>query len=172
MPREMWRDIAEYEGYYQVSNLGQVKSLDRVIAHRHGTSKRKGRILRPSLLHARHLMVVLSKDGIKTTRYVHQLVAAAWIGPCPAGMEVCHGPNGQLNNSVSNLRYDTRNSNMLDKRRDGTHSGRPVRRSDGVEFINMRVAAEESGCDNRDICKVCQGKRKTTGGYEWEYIDV
>lgn len=55
-------------------------------------------------------------------------------------------------------------------RRDGTHTGRPVRRSDGIEFISMSVAAEETGCWCQHIWKVCNGRLKTTGGYGWEYL--
>lgn len=132
-------------------------------------SENKGRILRPGLSSS-HLTVVLCKNGIRTTVCVHRLVAEVWLGSCPAGMEVCHGPNGQLDNSVSNLRWDTRTNNNLDKRRDGTHGGRCVKRSDGVEFINMQVAAEETSCNSTHISKVCKGERKTTGGYGWEYI--
>lgn len=172
MPSEMWRDIADYENYYQVSDLDRVRSLDRIVPDpRGGTRKLKRKILRPRSNGSR-LMIDLHKDGITTTMYVHRLVAAAWIGPCPDGMEVCHGPNGQLDNSVYNLRYDTRTNNHIDKRRDGTHRGRPVRRGDGVEFINMHIAAEESGCTCSNICQVCKGKRKSTGGFGWEYIDV
>ncbi len=167
---EQWRDVVGYKGLYQVSDLGRIKSLDRVVPHaRFGTMKLKGRIRRPGLV-GPHLAISLCKGGIQTTVLVHRVVAAAWIGPCPDGMEVCHGPNGQRDNSVSNLRYGTRSDNGLDRRRDGTHGGRCVRRSDGVEFINMHVAAEESGCHDKNIGAVCKGRAKTAGGYGWEYI--
>lgn len=156
--------MIDFEGLYQASNLGWVRSLDRIVRHRLGvTQLRKGRILRfvPSGPNRSYLAVSLSKDGVVTKVLVHRLVAAAWIGPCPDGQEVCHGPNGQRDNSVSNLSYGTRSDNKLDKRRDGTHGGRPIRRSDGVDFINMHVAAEETGCNDGNICAVCKGRRKT-----------
>ena len=153
-----------------MSDLGRVRSMDRIVADkRTGTAKLKGRIMQPGR-RGSHLAVGLSKGGIKTTIRIHRLVAAAWIGPCPDGLEVCHGPNGQMDNSVGNLRYDTHSNNGLDKRRDGTHRGRCVRRSDSVEFINLHVAAEESGCHYTNIWLVCNNKRKTAGGYGWEYI--
>ena len=117
-----------------------------------------------------HLGIHLSKNGVERIIRVHQLVATAWIGPCPEGQQVRHGPNGVTDNSVSNLCYGTPSEDGFDKRRDGTHGGRAVRRSDGIEFINMRVAAEEIGCKYQNIWRVCNGKRKTTGGYGWEYI--
>lgn len=166
---EQWRDVVGFEGLYQVSNLGRVKSLDRIVPHPTGGPKKlKGRVLRTTLSGMR-LAVTLWKGGIGTVIQVHRIVAKVWLGPCPDGMEVCHGLNGHLDNSVSNLRYDTHTNNLLDRRRDGTHSGRCVKRSDGVEFINMHVAAEESGCHSSSICEVCRGKRKSAGGYGWEY---
>jgi len=171
---EQWRDIEGYEGLYQVSDLGRVRSLDRVVPHaRFGTMRLKGRIV--SLVphnQSGYFISRLHKEGVERTFYVHRLVAAAWIGPCPNGKQVRHGTNGHLDNSTSNLSYGTRSQNELDKRRDGTHGGRRVVRGDGIEFINMHAAAEESGCSASNICKVCNGRRKSAGGYSWRYADT
>lgn len=143
---ERWRKVIGYEESYEVSSLGKVRSVDRILPHsRYGTWKLNGRILH-TILSGGYLAVNLSKEG--TSRYIriHRLVAAAWIGPCPEGQQVRHGPNGKLDNSISNLCYGTPSEDGLDKRRDGTHIGKAVRRSDGVEFISMTVAAEETGC--------------------------
>lgn len=170
--KEQWRDVIDFEGSYEVSNLGRVRSLDRVVYHpRSGTMKLKGRVLRSPPDKDGHLIVGLHEGGVRCTRQVHQLVMATWIGPCPEGQEVCHGPKGVSDNSVGNLSYGTRGENCLDKRRDGTHGGRAVRRSDGKEFINMQIAAEETGCRFQSIWRVCKGNRKTTGGYGWEFIE-
>ncbi len=173
MPRkEQWKWVVGYKGYYQISNLGRVRSVDRVVCHKYGgLAKRKGQIrsLTTSDKYD-HLAVSLWAGGVRQTNKVHKLVAAAFIGPCPKGMEVCHGPNGVSDNSVGNLLYGTRSENGLDMRRDGTHNGRAVRRSDGVEFISMMVAAEETDCHPQNICQVCKGKQNTTGGFGWEYI--
>lgn len=170
--KENWRDIAGYEGYYQVSNLGRVRSLDRVIIDVLGrTRKLKGLILSTTPRgRVGHLSLDLCRNSILYKKTVHQLVAETWIGPCPNGQQVRHGPNGVTDNSVSNLCYGTSSQDGFDMRRDGTHTGRPVRRSDGVEFINMAVAAEETGCSPRNIWSVCNKRRKTTGGFSWEYI--
>lgn len=169
---EQWRDVIGYEGYYQVSNLGRVRSVDRVVRHsRGGTRKLKGKILRLSPMDGGgHLAVHLCKKGTRLDIGVHRLVAAAWIGPRPIGQQVRHGSNGVSDNSVSNLCYGSCQEDCLDKRRDGTHGGKAVRRSDGEVFINMRVAAEESGCRHQNIWAVCNGINKTTGGYGWGYI--
>lgn len=108
-----WRSVADYEGLYEVSDIGQVRSLPRKYC--------TGRILKPYLLPRGYLKVFLSKNGEETSRYVHHLVAEAFIGQRPAGMEVCHGPNGLSDNSVNNLYYGTHVSNNVeDKVRDGT----------------------------------------------------
>jgi len=168
--KEQWRDVVGYSGYYQVSNLGRVRSVDRVIKHQYsGTLRLKGQELQ-QCLRGSYLAVGLCRGGITRTIRVHQLVATAWIKPNSSGQKVRHGVNGKLDNSVTNLSYGSLSDNQLDRRRDGTHRGKPVRRSDGVEFINMQVAAEESNCRANSICSVCKGKHKTTGGYGWEYI--
>ena len=169
---ERWKWVFGYEGYYEVSELGRIRSVDRVVpCKRNGSKKLKGRTLKgnPSDRYG-HLTVSLWKNKVEWKIHVHRLVALAWLGPCPPNQEVRHGPNGVADNSVGNLSYGTRCENNLDMRRDGTHTGKAVRRSDGVEFVNMCVAAEESGCACQSICAVCRGKCKSAGGYGWEYV--
>ena len=169
---EKWKDVIGYEGYYQVSNLGRVRSVDRIVRHsKNSTMKQKGRIL--SLTprgKCNHLLATLHKDGHRWTASVHRLVLASFVGPCPEGKECLHGPAGVADNSVSNLKWGTSSENHYDMhRRDCTHNGVPVVCSDGREFINMAIAAEESGCNYNNIWKCCNGRRKTTGGYSWKY---
>lgn len=166
---EKWKWIIE--DYYQASNMGRVRSVDRVVRHyRGGTLRLKSRIMQLTPDKDGYLTVCLQKYGVRQVRKVHKLVAEAFIGPCPEGQQVCHNSKTVTDNSVGNLRYDTAKNNNLQRRKDGTHCGRAIRRSDGVEFINMHVAAEDSDCDSSDICKVCKGRRKTTGGFGWKYI--
>jgi len=169
---ERWKDVIGYEGCYQVSNEGRVRSIDRLVRHHRGGVRRmKGRLLSTHPRNQQgHLAMGLYKEGQRRTLYVHQLVARAWIGPCPYGQQVRHGPNGMLDNSVSNLCYGTPQEDAQDKWRDGTHRSKPVRRSDGKVFRSMVAAAKASGCRDQHICAVCKGKQKTTGGYGWEYI--
>lgn len=170
---EQWKDVVGYEGYYQVSNLGRVRSVDRVVRHGtgQGVRKLKGRLLRPGVSTSGHLLVVLCKHGIEHTFKVHKLVALTWLDSRPQGYVIRHGVNGVLDNSILNLCYGTRIEDGRDRRRDKTHCGQPVKRSDGTEFINMRVAAELSHCCYSNIWKVCNGKRNTAGGYGWEYVE-
>lgn len=163
---EKWKDIEGYEGAYQVSDLGRVRSLPREAKHpTHGTCQLKGRVLKHFFNNFGYHQVGLSGR----TFNVHKLVAEAFLGRRPEGHEVRHGPAGLGDNSVDNLSYGTRQQNALDQRRDGTHGGSPVIRSDGVRFINISVAAEESGTYHSNICKACTGQRNTAGGYSWTY---
>lgn len=114
---EEWRAIAGYEGIYEVSDQGRVRSLDRIGADgRRWTSK----LLKLGQYPSGHLYVGLFRDGKQKIFQVHRLVLEAFVGPCPEGMECCHGEGGPGDNRRENLRWDTHSSNMRDRRRDGT----------------------------------------------------
>jgi len=114
-PVERWLPVVGYEGLYEVSGLGRVRSL-----------RPSFRIRDPSGLLSqsrgtRHLLVALRRDGQQRQFGVHRLVARAFFGPCPAGQEVRHGSGGAHDNRIVNLCYGTHQQNMgPDKLRDGT----------------------------------------------------
>lgn len=172
---EIWREIPGYERLYEVSDQGRVRSLDRLVTCGYGSQRRARGRLRKLVSATRkdtvaYLTITLSKDGRTVLRYVHRLVAAAFLGQCPAGLEVCHGPLGTLNNSVANLRYGTHGSNELDKQRDGTSRCRPVRNSNGEIFSSLTAAASATRCPLSKIWEVCNGRRHTTQHLKWEYV--
>ncbi|MCC8103685.1 MAG: HNH endonuclease [Clostridiales bacterium] len=115
---EIWKDIPGYEGEYQVSDMGRVKSLDRKIVQRSrwGTDFERtitGRILRPGQFCKNgHVSVVLKHGGIG--KPVHQLVMRAFVGEPPEGMEVRHINGNPKDNRLENLCYGTRTENILD----------------------------------------------------------
>lgn len=120
---EIWKDIPGYEGSYQASSLGRIRSVDRCITQksRYGlpvTRKLKGRVLRPSgSKKDPHLFVALGHGKNGST--VHSLVAATFLGPCPPGCEVRHLDGDPLNNRIDNLAYGNRSENILDVYRVG-----------------------------------------------------
>jgi hypothetical protein len=114
-----WRAVVGYEGLYEVSNTGLVRSLDRKVEDRRSVRSYKGRLRIQVVSQSGHHTVQLSKDAQPLTRFVHRMVLEAFVGPCPDGMEGCHNDGNPGNNHVSNLRWDTRSSNMLDKTRHG-----------------------------------------------------
>lgn len=169
-----WKDVVGYEGLYQVSNTGLVRSLDREVPHGKygGTRRLRGRVLRGSPNNYGLLMVSLSKDGVQPKVPIHQIVAAAWLGPKPEGTIIRHGSGGSLDNSIENLCYGSKSDDLLAKPRNGTL----VRRSDGKEYKSLSEAARDSNCDASNILKVCNGLRSTTedpdgGDFEWEFFD-
>lgn len=125
---ERWLPVVGWEGLYDVSSLGRVRSLDRVVEiempYGHTVRHYRGRMLRQQSGPGSHgyLTVVLSRQGKgQKTKQVHQLVAVAFLDPCPPGEEVRHGPNGKLDNRASQLCYGTHRVNTgQDKVRDGT----------------------------------------------------
>ena len=97
MEKEIFKDIPGYEGLYQVSNIGGVKSLGN-------TKNRKEKILKPGIING-YLHVILHKNSKQKSFRVHQLVAMAFLGHTPNGYEIVvnHKDNNELNNYVDNL---------------------------------------------------------------------
>lgn len=112
--QEQWKPVPGYEGYYDVSDQGRVMSLARIDA---SGNRRKPRILRPRPDRRGYLMVDLYRGGVQRTHKVHRLVLTAFTGPCPDGMEACHGDDRPDNNRLTNLRWDTSGGNAADRSR-------------------------------------------------------
>lgn len=144
---ELWKDIPGYEGAYQASSLGRIRSLDRTITQVGRWSlpfkrKLKGRILHPaSSKNNPHLYVVLGHGAPGTP--VHQLVALAFFGPPKATEEVRHLDGNAANNCVENLCYGSRTDNILDVYRQGGR-WRKLSLAD-IQNIKDRLAAGEPG---------------------------
>ena len=118
-----WRPVVGYEGSYEVSTRGRVRSLDRVL---HDGHKWRGRELKlvSRMAHdgTPRVQVTLHLGGRQRTRLVHHLVLESFIGPRPEGMEACHWDGDASNNCLNNLRWDTHVENEHDKVRHGTHN--------------------------------------------------
>lgn len=121
MEFEIWKSVVGYEGYYDVSNFGRVRSVDRFVLARAGKLKRiRGKLCKQHNTVGR-LTVNLSKDNKVKSFYVHRLVLEAFVGPCPEGMECCHFPDRDpSNNKLENLRWDTSKANSKDMLVHGT----------------------------------------------------
>ena len=120
---EQWKPVYGYEGIYEVSSHGRVRSLDRTVTRSDGQVRHlEGKVLRtPPMQPSGYPFVNLRAQGKHRIRYVHSLVAEAFIGTRPEGMEVCHYDGNKTNNHVDNLRYGTSRDNELDKLRHGTN---------------------------------------------------
>lgn len=123
---ENWLPVPTWEGFYEVSDQGRVRSVDRVIEHpTSGSSFWKGRILKQSAAGRSGHLVVTLIDSVGRRRRVakvHQLVLEAFVGPRADGMECCHANDIPADNRLSNLRWDTHAANTQDQVRNGRHN--------------------------------------------------
>lgn len=122
---EEWRPVVGYEGLYEVSSLGQVRSLDRTVVlgnTRKGVERKlKGKIIKQHKDNKTGTWFVNLNNYGLSRRTVHSLVARAFLGPTPEGKEICHGDGGRDNHAVSNLSFKTHKQNMNeDRERDNT----------------------------------------------------
>lgn len=165
MENESWKDIPGWEGYYQASTQGRIRSMDRTVKHpRFGTVNRKGKVLSASPLNADgYLGVGLNRDGVKKKCSVHRLILETFIGPCPSGHEACHNNGDPTDNRLENLRWGTHSSNMLDQIAHGTnHWASRDRCSKGHLYTEDTVAFETAHPTKR-VCKVCRREKDRRG---------
>lgn len=158
--KEEWRPVAGFEGRYSVSNLGRVRSEQ---------GQYKGRILARGPHPGGYAVMHLYKDGKRTARTLHSLVAAAFIGPRPDGQEVRHKDGVQQNCRYDNLCYGTRLENEADKERHGNvlrgdRNSASKLTVDDVREIRRRsnerqeALAQEFGCTFSNISAIQRRK--------------
>lgn len=156
--RERWLPVVGYEGAYEVSDLGGVR---RVLPG----GRRRLRRQCPNT--SGYLTVTLSMNNVATSRVVHRLVAAAFLGPVPEGMHTCHCNGDKTDNRAVNLRYDSPTGNQADRIAHGTdiwgerHHAHKLTAEDVLEIWRLQQAgarparlAEQfgvSGCAINDI---------------------
>lgn len=116
---EKWLPVVGYEGIYEVSDRGRVWSVPRQRSD--GRFSVGGKFIALTPHPAGHLLARLVNGDRGKAHYVHKLVAAAFIGTCPDGLEVCHDNDDPTDNRVENLSYGTRSKNMHDRVRNGKH---------------------------------------------------
>lgn len=123
MSFQKWVSVPGFEGKYEVSDQGNVRSLRRVIKRRDGFSQSApGRMLKPyPLPHSGYLQLTLGDGGKGRRYYVHRLVLEAFVGPAPEGHEACHNNGVPSDNRLENLRWGTRGENNRDAVAHGTH---------------------------------------------------
>lgn len=171
---EIWRDIVGYEGLYQVSNLGRVKSLDKY--------DNKGRFhaerIKSQVNNGKgYLIVNLKHNGKQRMRTVHRLVAEAFIANPNNYEDVNHIDGNKENNQVDNLEFCTHRSNMLHAVKFGLHTKFGERKvlcvETGMIFDSIKSAEQWIGVKGSRLSNVCQQKRgaKTCGGYHWGYVE-
>ena len=111
---EEWRPVVGYEGAYEVSSIGRVRSLDRRVPRGSGTTRVRARILKQTPLGG-YPSVRLMRAGRGHRERAHTIVLKAFVGPRPDGMYGCHNDGCPTNNKVCNLRWDTPRANCIDR---------------------------------------------------------
>ncbi len=156
---EQWKECCE--GFYEVSDLGRVRRA------KPGKTTWVGRVLKHKPGKRGYCRIHAVMDGVTKERKVHQLVAEAFLGPCPPGKEVNHKDTVKTNNKASNLEYITHNGNLLHALRTGT---RQLKFSDETVDLAKRLRltgmsyqaiADETGMSKRHCMDVIKGKVRT-----------
>ena len=186
MKGEIWKDIEGFEGKYQISNMGNVKSLN----YKH-TGKEE--ILKPYADGHGYLKVFLYKDGKRKNCRVNRLVAIAFCENPHGFKEVNHIDEDKTNNNADNLEwcsrsyncnYGTRNNRVAEKMRGRKQSEEHIKKRSKpiigidkvtgliVEFPSAREAERQTGIANQSICACCKGKQMTAKGYTFFYANT
>jgi len=182
---ENWKAIPGYDGYYEASDLGRIRSIERVVAHgRHGTCKQKEKILKPALDGHRYFRVALSMGDAFRTYTVHRLIALTFLGERPEGNQINHKSGIKSDNSVSNLEYCTQSENALHSYRIGLQKPKPGSTNNNAKLTEQDVKeirefvkqsgkrnygrdalAEKYGVSSAHIKDIVNGRRGT-----WSHI--
>ena len=123
MEKEIWKDIPGYEGVYQVSSFGRVRSLDRYVFGGKAYYLKKGKIQKLQNNGNGYLYKQLKHEGNNRNFYIHRLVMMVFVGDRPENMAICHIDGDKTNNNINNLRYDTYKENNIDQFRHGNRKG-------------------------------------------------
>ena len=180
---EIWKDIKGFEGYYQVSNMGRVKSLERMKRSGRGYYKAPEKIRKGRKDIDGYLFLTLHKDGKRKTCKIHRLVAQAFIENPQNLQEVNHKNEDKTDNRVENLEWCSRSYNINYGARNkkagkkiSEKNSKPIFSVDKESglFMWWKSAKEAERCigiASSNICACCKGKVKSAGGHIWFYAD-
>ena len=168
---ENWRDIEGYEGFYQVSSLGRVKSLGRWVSAKGDSVKFiKERILKPRKNPKGYLQVVLYNGEKVKSYYIHRLVGKSFLPNSNNLTDVNHIDENKTNNRVDNLEWCDRTYNIRYSQtkpvNQFTLDGKFIRRWDCMKDIKYSL-----GFSDGYICDCCKGKHKSAYGFIWRYAN-
>ena len=175
---EEWKDIIGYEGLYKVSNLGNVKSVERILSNGH---KHKEKHLYTHLING-YVVVSLFKDGKQRNFKVYRLVAKSFI-PNPENKPcVDHIDTNKENNKVENLKWVTYQENT-DNPLSSIRQKQAVSIAGTIKvsqydknwillniYPSAACAERMTGTNASSICSCCKGRRKTANGFIWKYV--
>lgn len=179
---EVWKPVKGYEGLYEVSNHGRIRSLDRMVRNRGGYAVKKGKIIRDAALSGgKYRKVSLWKDNKGKSVLVHRLVAEVFLPNPNSLLEINHKDENPQNNCVDNLewcdriynaRYGTSIRRGAEKRKGVPVGEQPILQFSKAGVLIARYdsalkAAKTIGGNNSGICRCANGKVKTSYGFVW-----
>lgn len=171
MQAEAWRAVVGFEGLYEVSSLGQIRSLPRRVPCRGGMRTSPAKTLKPTKTNHGYAEVALCRNGSPAVRYVHAIVLEAFVGPRPLGMQGCHFNGDKQDNRLENLRWDSRKANFADSRRLGeisrgsAHPTSKLKEADIPDIrklcaagLSQRTIADKYGVTQSAISAIARGR--------------
>ena len=177
---EEWRDIPGWEGYYQASTLGRIRSIDRTVMSK-GCYVSNGKILAESVSKKGYSRTILYKNNKPHYYLTHKLIAATFPEICGKwfeGAEVDHINTIRTDNRPENLKFVSHKencNNQITKNKNSTSKGKwLIKLSANNEILHFYastgIAEKETGVPRQRIYQCCVGKTKTAGGYHWRYV--
>lgn len=187
MEKEVFRDVLGYEGLYQVSNYGRVKSLERKnifycgLRKEHLERPTKEKFLNYNKSNRGYLQVCLTKNGKSKTYTVHRLVAKAFLPNLKNKKQVNHIDGNKENNNIDNLEWVTSSENNKHAFITGLNKPHNMRKVNQYDLQGNFIKQWNSITDflkenslnlkNSNITTCCKGKRKNAYGFIWKYAD-
>lgn len=182
MEEEIWKDIPNYEGLYQASNFGRIRSLDREVIqwNRFDNIKAiyKGKILSIGINGRGYLNCTLTKNGKSKTKLVHRLIAMTFLDDFNKNLTVDHIDCNKFNNKIDNLRMVTLKENIQLSYENNLHKFRKVGKYDLQDnlleiYESVADASRKNNCSSQLIKNCCDNKKhcKTGNGFKWKYLD-
>lgn len=180
---EEWKDIKKFEGLYQISNFGRVKSLDRKIYQKNKNGKfqyvtYRGRILKVQKQKNGYLTIDLHRDNKFERKLIHKLVAEMFISNPNNYKYINHKDSNIQNNKVNNLEWCTQSYNIkyaYDLGNKIPPNMRAIKQIKDGKIVNIfksiSLAERQTNIKGANISKCCRNIRKNAGGYQWEYIE-
>lgn len=147
---EIWKFIPGYDSY-EVSNLGRVKSY----------KGKNPKILKPGNTEGYNFVSPVNNEGKTITKGIHQLVALAFIGPNPDNLDVCHIDDNKLNNSPSNLKYETRAKNIQEYHCKNKSETQLIKTMYATGKYTLKEIGKVFGLSESGICRIIKGNRRT-----------
>lgn len=178
MDQEIWKDVVGYEGLYQVSNFGRIKSLESIYEYMQqgvrAFRKKKELIVKQVLTNSGYYVTCLHKKGKLRQRLTHRLVAQAFIPNTENKPQINHIDGNKLNKRVENLEWSTGSENIIHAHKTGLFKNQKpiIQLKDGIVIACYESIADinrKTGFTRKNVRNALNGKTSNSHGYQWEY---